>query len=347
MIFFAMKNNLSLLLYALLALFLCACDRTPALQKIEGPAQGTTYHLTWWTSSHVDAVKLKADIDATFANIDKQISSYRDDSDIELFNRNPSLDWQEFPAEVVDLLQIAATVYRSSTGCYDPTVKPLLSLWGFFKEPFTIPSPDQIASARANVGFDKIEFDIPGNRIRKLVPELSIDLSSMGEGYSVYRLAKVFEGAGITNYILEIGGDMYVKGARAGQDKWRVAIARPAPEEMSIQKVIDINDEKGISLNTSGTYRHYYDAEGKRYSHIFDARTGAPVTHDLVSATVIGTDPRLTDAWATAMLCLGKTSGEAVATKENINVFFIQQEGGQLIESISPHLQKNRAVTIK
>lgn len=342
-----MKIFPSLLLYSLLTLSLCGCDRTPELQKIEGPAQGTTYHLSWWSTSPVDAVKLKADIDATFKDIDKQISNYRDDSDIEQFNHNPSLDWQDFPADVVDLMQIAATVYQGSTGCYDPTVKPLIGLWGFFKEPFSIPTPEKITSTRAFVGFDKIELDVPGHRIRKMVPELSIDLSSMGEGYTVYRLAKVFEGAGITNYILEIGGDMYVKGARAGQDKWRVAIARPVPEEMSIQKVIDINDETGVSINTSGTYRHYYDVEGKRYSHIFDARSGAPVTHNLVSATVIGNDPRLTDAWATAMLCLGKTSGEEVATKENLDVFFIQQEGGQLVESMSPHLQKNRSVTIK
>jgi FAD:protein FMN transferase len=342
-----MKRKTFFIFSVFWVLVLCGCDRSPELQKMEGKVQGTSYHFSWWSSGRVDSVKLKASIEATFADIDKQISNYRNDSDIELFNHNPSVDWQELPADVVDLLQIAQRVYKGSAGCYDPTVKPLFDLWGFRKGTFHIPSPEQREAVRAYVGFDKVQLDVPGHRVRKMIPDLSIDMSSMGEGYTVWRLAKVFEEVGVTNYLLEIGGDMYVRGTRPDREKWRVAIVRPLPEEITIQKTVDINDDKGVALNTSGTYRHYFDAEGRRYSHIFDPRVGAPVTHDLVSATVIGDDPRLTDAWATAMLCMGKTAGDKAANQYQVGVFFIQQQETKLLESMSSSLEKNKAISLQ
>jgi FAD:protein FMN transferase len=342
-----MKRLVFSMFSAFLVLIICGCNHSPELQKMEGKIQGTSYHFSWWSSGRVDSAKLKAAIEATFADVDKKISNYRNDSDIELFNRNPSVDWQELPADVVDLLQIAEGVYKGSSGCYDPTVKPLFDLWGFRKGTFHIPSPEQREAVRAYVGFDKVQLDVPGHRVRKLIPDVSIDMSSMGEGYTVWRLAKIFEEAGITNYLLEIGGDMYVKGTRPDREKWRVAIVRPLPEEITIQKTVDINDGQGLALNTSGTYRHYFDAEGRRFSHIFDPRAGAPVTHDLVSATVIGSDPRFTDAWATAMLCMGKTAGDEAANRHQIGVFFIQQHDKKLVESKSSILQNSREVSIR
>ena len=342
-----MKYKILLLSSMVLVLLFSGCRRAPELHKIEGHAQGTMYHITWWSAVPVDSAKLQAAIEATFADIDKKISSYRDDSDLEVFNRNPSTDWQELPADVVDLLELAGRVYRASHGCYDPTVKPLFDLWGFRKDTFHIPSPEQIAAVRESVGFDKLQLDIPGHRVRKLIPGLSIDLSSVGEGYTAWRLSKVFESAGIADYLVEIGGDMNVKGRRADHEQWRIAIVRPLPDDMSIEKIIDIVNEDGVSVNTSGTYRHFFDAEGKRFSHIFDPRIGSPVTHDLVSATVFADDPRFSDAWATALLCLGKKEGEKVAEQEGIGAFFIQQQDGKLVESASPALQKSKAVMIR
>jgi FAD:protein FMN transferase len=342
-----MKSQWLLVFSVVLTLMVSGCERTPELQKVEGRAQGTSYHISWWSTSRVESEKLKAGIEETFADVDQKISNYRDDSDIERFNRNPSTEWQELPADVVDLLEIASRVYRGSDGCYDPTVKPLFDLWGFRKGNFQIPSREQIAAVRAYVGFDKVELDVPGHRVRKMFPQLAIDMSSMGEGYTAWRLSKVFEGTGITNYLVEIGGDMIVKGRRADHEKWRIAIVRPLPDDMSIEKVVDIESENGVSVNTSGTYRHYYDRDGRRFSHIFDPRTGAPVTHDLVSATVFGNDARFTDAWSTALLCLGKKDGEKAATQEDLEVFFIQQQERKLVESASPALQKSKAVKIR
>ncbi len=334
-------------LFCFALVFFAGCNNSPELQKMEGHAQGTSYHITWWSAGHVDARKLKTAIEEVLADIDKEISTYRNDSDLERFNRNPSTDWQVLPKDVVDLLRMAADVYRASDGCYDPTVKPLFDLWGFHNDSFHIPSAGQIAAARANVGFDKIAIDVVGHRVRKLNPRVSIGLSSVGEGYTAWRLSKVLEQAGIRDYIVEFGGDMYVKGRRNNGTAWRIAIVRPLPGDMSIDKVVTINDQNGVSINTSGTYRHYYDAGGRRYSHIFNPRTGAPVTHDLVSATVFADDPRFSDAWATAMLCLGKEEGDKVARHKDLAVYFIRQPDGKLIESSSPALQKSKAVTIR
>jgi thiamine biosynthesis lipoprotein len=341
-----MKKAIICLVGALL-MITAGCNRAPKLQKIEGRAQGTSYHITWWSAVPVDSDKVTAAIKATFADIDKKISTYRDDSDLQRFNHTLSTEWQELPRDVIGLLQLADKVYRASHGCYDPTVKPLYDLWGFGKDSFHIPSPEQIAKTRKDVGFDKLELDIKGHRVRKRLAKIAVDLSSMGEGYTAHRLAGVLEKFGISNYIVEMGGDMYVKGHRADGGLWRIAIVRPVPGDMSIDKVVEIKDQKGVSVNTSGTYRHYYDENGKRYSHIFDPRTGAPVTHDLVSATAFADDPRFSDAWATAMLCLGKKEGEAVAEKEGLSVYFIQQQGKRLIESSSPALHTSKAVTIQ
>ena len=342
-----MKYKVLLLFGMVVTLLFCGCRRAPELHKMEGRAQGTSYHITWWSAVPADPAKLQTAIDATFADIDQKISTYRDDSNLQAFNRNPSTDWQELPADVVDLLELAGRVYRASQGCYDPTVKPLFDLWGFRRDTFHIPSAEQIAVVRKSVGFDKLQLDIPGHRVRKLIPDLSVDLSSVGEGYTAWRLAKVLEATGIADYLVEIGGDMYVKGRRADPEQWRIAIVRPLPDDMSIDKVVDIVGENGVSVNTSGTYRHFYDAGGKHFSHIFDPRTGSPVTHDLVSVTVFATDPRFSDAWATALLCLGKKEGEKVAEQEGIGAFFIRQQDGKLVESESPALQKNKAVMIR
>jgi FAD:protein FMN transferase len=340
-----MKKILVIVIGALLV-STAGCNRAPKLQKIEGRAQGTSYHITWWCANPVDSDKVEAAIKATFTDIDQKISTYRDDSDLQRFNHTLSTDWQELPSDVMGLLQLADSVYHASNGCYDPTVKPLYDLWGFRKDSFRIPSPEQIARTREDVGFDKLELDIKDHRVRKRIAKIAVDLSSMGEGYTAYRLAGVLEQYGITNYIVEMGGDMYVKGHRADGGSWRIAIVRPVPGDMSIDKVVEIKDPKGVSINTSGTYRHYYDKNGKRYSHIFDPRTGAPVTHDLVSATVFAEDPRFSDAWATAMLCLGKKDGEAVAQKKGLSVYFIEQQGKKLIETSSPALHTTKAVSI-
>lgn len=328
------------------SVMLSGCQQRPKLHQIANLAEGTTYHITWWARHHVDQMKLRREIDAVLTQIDKQISNYQNNSDIEGFNNDQSTGWQSLPPQVINLLNIQRTVYRDSHGCYDPTISPLFDLWGFRKGKMHVPSAAAIAAVKREIGFDHIQLDVAHNRLRKNLPKLRIDMSSVGEGYSIWRLAHVLEHNGIHNYIVEFGGDMLVKGHKPGNVKWRIAIAKPIPGELTPDVIATIEDEGGVSLNTSGTYRQFFDAKGKTYSHILDPRTGRPVTHHLVSATVFYTDPRVGDAWATAMLCLGKREGDAVAKKFGLKVFFVQHEGTKLINSESPALRASKMVKI-
>ncbi|WP_097460440.1 FAD:protein FMN transferase [Mangrovitalea sediminis] len=335
-------------LFAIAAIVLLAgCSQPPKIVGLQGHAEGTTYHIRWWSQKPVDMAQIKQQMQVALDRVDREISNYRDDSDIEHFNRNRTTDWQTLPADVIQLLDIAKTVYHDSHGCYDPTIKPLFDLWGFRADKLHVPSAAEIAATKAEVGFDHVTIDTAHSRIRKSLPQLAIDMSSMGEGYTIWHLSKVLEDAGVHNYLVEFGGDMLVKGHKPGGKRWKIAIERPLPGDMQVEKVVAILADNGVSINTSGTYRHFFDEDGHVYSHILNPRTGAPVTHNLVSATVFGTDPRVSDAWATAMLCMGRDEGGQVAQAQSLPVFFIQQEGKKLITSESPALEKSTAVMIQ
>lgn len=346
----AKRTTLRLLGAAALALGLSHCSQQPPpISKLSGYAQGTTYHLSWWAEKPADRAAIEQDINSTLAQIDKELSTYRDDSYISHFNHSQSTDWQSASKDFIALIDIAKDIDHKTGGCYDPTIGPLFTLWGFQNNKLHVPSAEQIAAVKADLGMDKIEVDHATGRIRKTVPGLQLSFSSMGEGYSIGKISQVLERHGVKNYLVEFGGDMKIKGHKPGGKKWRIAIQRPDAKsgEAAVYQIVTINDENGVTLDTSGTYRHHFDANGKRYSHILDPRSGAPVTHDLVSASVFGTDPRVSDAWATAMLCLGPKEGKAIADRENLPVFFIEDANGTLKNSESSTLQHTQKVTLQ
>ncbi len=323
-----------------------ACSRTPELQKLEGYAQGTTYHISWWSESGVSSDEIRPLFDQQLAGIDKELSTYRNDSYISKFNQSTSTQWQPASDDFLRLLSIARQINQKTQGCYDPTIGPLFNLWGFKKHDFKVPDSQQIAAVKADIGLDKIQVDEQGKRIRKTLPQVQIDFSSMGEGYTIGKLSTILESHGVVNYLVEFGGDMKIKGHKPDGSKWRIAIERPVHKDDDIQpyKIVTIQDEQGVTLDTSGTYRRSFDADGQSYSHILDPRTGASVTHDLVSASVFGQTPAESDAWATAMLCLGPKAGYQVAQRENLEVFFILAEQGKFIDQQSSALEHSKRV---
>lgn len=316
------------------------------LEKIQGYAEGTTYHVSFWADQTLEVAQVESDFNHTLAQIDKEFSTWRDDSYISQFNQSQSTDWQAASADFIHLLQIAKDINHKTQGCYDPTIGPLFQLWGFKKDSLHVPTPEQIAATLVNIGMDKIEVDAAGGRIRKTLPALQIDLSSMGEGYTIGKLSQILESQGVNNYLVEFGGDMKIRGHKPNGEKWKVAIERPVHDKdhPTPYQVLTVVDEQGVTLDTSGTYHHYFDDNGKEYSHILNPRTGAPVDHHLVSASVFGTDPSVSDAWATAMLCLGDEAGTEVARTEQLEVFFIRDDKGQLIQSKSQALAHSSRV---
>lgn len=332
--------------YILLLIFLLTgCQKTAPVTKLEGFTQGTTYHFSFVAPKDADIAAIQSDINREFARIDLALSNYRDDSAIEAFNANKTTDPIEVSNELVFLVETARRIHKASNGCYDLTIKPLFDLWGFKKHEFSPPTEEALNRTLEQVGMDKLET-VSSNQLRKQLADLRIDVSSIGQGYTVHRIAELLEERGIEQYLVEIGGELKVRGHKPDGTPWRIALEKPLPNERSLHKIVAFDDGKPMSLMASGTYRHFFDSEGKRYAHILDARSGKPVEHATVSVAILHEDPTVADAWSTALLCLGSKEGLEVANRESLAALFIDQIDDKLIETSSQAMQKIQGVSV-
>ncbi len=324
---------------------LAGCSE-PSIQKFEGSTQGTTFHISYWSYSPLSDKAIEATIESQLEIIDKTLSNYRPDSVIELFNSNENTQSQEVGNEIVSLVRIAQIVFQDSQGCFDLTTKPLFDLWGFRGDTPAIPDEAAVLKTLSKIGMEKLEV-VDDTHLRKKQADLKVDLSSIAQGYSVGKISRVLEQNGINDYLVEIGGELQTRGHKPDSQPWRIALERPLPGEQRMQKRITMPKESPMAVMTSGTYNHYFDYQGQRYSHILDARTGRPITHDLVSVTVIHEDPTIADAWDTALLCMGQKDGLQAANAAKIPALFIQQQGTNLIESRSEALNTLDRITLE
>jgi len=333
-----MKN---LLMPLLAALLLPACQTGGGETELAGAAQGTTYHIKVVLDGlSLDPTALHKEIQATLDDLDLKLSNYREDSEITRLNQQKTTDWLPVSKEIAENIAVAKTVYIQTAGCLDLTIKPLFDLWGFSKHEAKVPAQADIDRTLAHIGMGKIELDQEHLRLRKTDAETAIDLSSIAQGYTVGAVAKLLESKGIQNYMAEIGGEMKVKGRKANGDEWRIAIEKPTPFTREVQKIIAIHQTDGEAVMTSGTYRNFFEEGGKTYSHILNPKTGKPVTHNLLSVTVLHDDPTWADAWDTALLCQGEVEGLKTAEANKLRVLFIYHEGKELKELFSSELAK-------
>lgn len=300
------------------------CARRPALETLTGLAQGTTYTLQWWSETPVDRNALTRAVTAELERIDALLSNYRADSVLERFNATRSREPQALPAELVTLLELAADVHRASAGCFDPTVRPLVRLWGFDGDEPHVPPDDAIAAVLPSVGLDKLEIVDP-EHVRKLREDVEIDMASIGQGYTVGRLSTIAEGFGLKNYLFEIGGELAGRGSRPDGKSWRVGIENP--DKGAPLEALPLPPDRLTAVITSGSYRHFFEDHGRAYGHILDPRTGRSVDHALVSVTVTGDAPARTAAWGTALLCLGPVAAAATAERERLSAVMIVRVG--------------------
>lgn len=333
-------------LFLMLALLTACAPDAPEIMKVQGQAQGTTFHINYWSATPVDQQGVVNAIQATFDTIDVNLSNYRPDSVIEQFNSQQSTQSQTVVPEIIELVRAGQMVNEKSQGCFDLTIKPVFDLWGFAGETLNIPSAEQLAEQMAKVGMNKIQV-VDDTHLAKTQEGVRVDVSAVAQGYSVGLISRVLEEMGINNYLVEIGGELKSNGIKPDGQSWRVAIEKPLPGERKVHKVITMPKESPMSIMTSGTYRHYYELNGQRYSHILDARNGKPVTHDLVAVTVLHEDPTIADAWSTTLLCLGPTDGMKLANAEKLNAIFIRLHGSELLETRSDSLKTTTLVSIQ
>ena len=332
-----MKIIVKSLLSAFCLMTLLSCQAHDTESELSGATQGTTYHIkvVFPDNQPLSVESLHPQIEAVFSDIDIKLSNYRDDSEISRINQQNTTEWIPVSPEIAELINIAQQVYERSDGCYDLTIKPLFDLWGFSKHQNRIPGDEEIKQALLHVGMNRIEVDTANPRIRKKDPLLRIDLSSIAQGYTVSVLSRLLERQGIQNYLVEVGGEMKVKGRKANGNYWRVAIEKPTPYTQEVERVLDIHQQAGTAIMTAGTYRNFFEDKGQSYSHILNPKTGRPVTHQLLSVTILHDDPTWADAWDTALLCVGDEQARRIAESEHLKALLISRDGDALREYMS------------
>jgi len=308
------------------ASLLIGCSETgaPTLEAIAGTTMGTTYHIKYVVqeSDLIAKATLENDIARILDDIDLQMSTYREDSEISRFNQSRSDEWVPVSADIATVVSEAQRVSELSGGAFDITVGPLVKLWGFgpdLRAP-GVPTDSAINAAREKVGFRKLEVRQDPPAIRKTNPLVEIDLGAIAPGYAVDRLAGYLKSVGLRDYLVELGGEVRATGRRPDGHPWRVAIEEPTNEYGEIQTLVELNGE---GLSTSGSYRNFFEIGGRRYSHEIDPHTGWPASHKTVAVAVVAPTTMTADALSTAMVVLGEEEGLDVAKRNNLAVYFI------------------------
>ncbi|MCY3681176.1 MAG: FAD:protein FMN transferase [Gemmatimonadetes bacterium] len=308
------------------------------LTTISGPTMGTTFQAKIVQKDQtLDADVLDREINVRLEEVNRQMSTYQDNSEITQFNRSPSTDWFAVSSDFAYVLHIAREISTWSDGAFDVTIGPLVNLWGFGPNaiPERVPSPDSINATKTLVGYEKIHIDLSAPAIKKERPEIYCDLSAIAKGFGVDRIASYLDSLGINHYFIEIGGELRTKGHNHLGQLWRIGIASPAGQG-ELQKALALNN---MSMATSGDYHNYFERDSIRYSHTIAPRTGRPITHALASVTVLHKSCAYADGLATAINVMGPEKGFAFAEKRNLAVFMIVRQGDGFVEKMTSNFE--------
>jgi len=270
--------------------------------------------------SKFDQKKTHKDIDTILQQLLQDMSNWEENSELTLFNKSTSLMPIKISEGLRRVLAESIRLGNLSGGKLDVTIGPLINLWGFGPEyrPEKVPTDTELKNAQARTGLKYLTLD--GNKLSKKIPDLYIDLSTIAKGYAVDLIAEYFENNGYHNYLVEIGGEMRLKGFKHTGELWHVAIEKPLSEERSVHQIIIPKDN---ALATSGDYRKYFEANGQRFSHIIDPVSGMPINHKLVSVTVIHPSSMTADGISTAMMLMGEDEALAFAEKNELAAYMI------------------------
>ncbi len=306
------------------------------LIKIEGSAQGTTYHISYYSSN---TKSLKVEIDSILHEIDQSLSTYVPESIISRSNKNEkNVEVDEYFTNVFNK---SMEVSEKTNGYFDITVAPIINAWGFgFTKKANVDSV-MIDSLLQYVGYKKVKLNI--KTIVKQKPEVMLDMNAIAQGYSVDLLAAYLEKKGIKDYMIELGGELLAKGKKNNGDFWKIGIDKPVEsntDERTLQATVNLNDR---AMATSGNYRKFYEENGQKYAHIIDPHTGYPAKNNLLSASVFANDCMTADAYATAFMVMGLEKSKQFLIDNpslQLEVFFVYDEKGELKTYTSESVKK-------
>ena len=300
-------------------------------QKCAGTIFGTTYHITYQYDDD-----LQPELEARMKEVDNALSMFNKESIISKVNNNQPVELNEM---FVEVFQQAQKISEDTNGAFDITVAPLVNAWGFGFKNEQMPDKHAVDSLMAIVGYQKVSYD--GKHIIKRDPRITLDCSAIAKGYGVDVVARLLEEKGIDNYMVEIGGEVVTHGISEKRVPWKIGVTKPTDDPLQegneLQTVLNLTDK---AMATSGNYRNFYYKGKRKYAHTIDPKTGYPVQHSILSATVLTNRCMRADAYATAFMVMGFEGAKKVLERNpDLMAYLIYDDHGKMGVWYSPSLK--------
>ena len=300
-------------------------------QKCAGTIFGTTYHITYQYDDD-----LQPELEARMKDVDNALSMFNKESIIAKVNNNQPVELNEM---FVEVFQQAQKISEDTDGAFDITVAPLVNAWGFGFKNEQMPDKHAVDSLMAIVGYQKVSYD--GKHIIKRDPRITLDCSAIAKGYGVDVVARLLEEKGISNYMVEIGGEVVTHGISEKRVPWKIGVTKPTDDPLQegneLQTVLNLTDK---AMATSGNYRNFYYKGKHKYAHTIDPKTGYPVQHSILSATVLTNRCMRADAYATAFMVMGFEGAKKILERNSdLMAYLIYDDHGKMAVWYSPSLK--------
>lgn len=300
-------------------------------QKCAGTIFGTTYHITYQYDDD-----LQPELEARMKEVDNALSMFNKESIIAKVNNNQPVELNEM---FVEVFQQAQKISEDTDGAFDITVAPLVNAWGFGFKNEQMPDKHAVDSLMAIVGYKKVSYD--GKHIIKRDPRITLDCSAIAKGYGVDVVARLLEEKGISNYMVEIGGEVVTHGISEKRVPWKIGVTKPTDDPLQegneLQTVLNLTDK---AMATSGNYRNFYYKGKRKYAHTIDPKTGYPVQHSILSATVLTNRCMRADAYATAFMVMGFEGAKKILERNSdLMAYLIYDDHGKMAVWYSPSLK--------
>lgn len=307
------------------------------VSELKGEVFGSYYLVKY--RGKLETSELEGKLKVFFEDFNRQFSTYHPHSTISQFNSFRANQPIGVTPQFIELLKLAKKFHEETNGAFDPTLGPVIKLWGFGGgTQKKVPTELEIEEKRKIVGFHFIKWNEEKNTVWKVRDGVQLDVNAFAPGWAADLIGKLLEEEGVEDYMVDISGEILFKGQKSPDAQWVAGIEKPSKEyAQGIQLAFKV---KNLALATSGNYRQFYDENNKRFSHIIDPRTGHPVSHSIASVSVISASAASADAWSTALMVLG-SEGLAIAEKHGIKVLILEAKSpGTFEEIISPSMKR-------
>lgn len=323
--------------FLFILMLLTACHQGPTLERFGGPTMGSSYSIQYVREPGGPApAQVQAAVETILHEVDRHYSTYRGDSTVSQFNQLPANRCLTLPADMLALITLGQHLAEQSNGAFDLTVEPLLDLWGFGPQARheQVPDPQELAQAHQRVGYQHLRIE--GQALCKDAP-VQLDFNSIAAGHAVDLIAERLRAMGVVSFVAEVTGELKAIGRKPDGSPWRIALELPREDRQIARQIFPVN---GLGVSTSGDYRHYFEENGRRYSHTFDARLGRPVAHDLAAVTVLDASALLADGYSTLLLILGPERGWDFAVAHDLAAVLVTRAEGGFVSRPTPAFER-------